>query len=600
MLRALGVFLAAALTTQAALAQIGGASKRDEAVEHFKKGLELSAGEHWDAALAEFMTASALYPLKNARKNAARCLEQLARFDEALAIWEALLGDFRAKLKPEEIDEANQKIADLRTKVGAIAVTASAAGARVVVDGIERGTTPLAAPLKVAVGTRVVRVSKEGYAPFEARVTVAHDSLVTVDVRLDPLARAGRLRVTEETGKSLDVVVDGSVVGKTPVYEGVVATGQHVVFLRGPGGRGTAPASANVVLDQTTNLRLAAEELGGAAQIVPEPASAAVTLDGVPLGRGVWEGALRTGSHKVEASQNGYFGAVRSFDVAKGERSVVRIVLERDEASPLWTKGRSYPFAVELFAGGAFGAALGSGYEASCARPGTDCYDRKRPLALLVGVRGAYQLTRALAIEVELGYAYARMRTARTTQLTGDAGQDVPVDIDDTVTVSGPLVGASVAYAFVQRPVVLAGALGGGVIVATASASRTGSLMVDTDTLTGNKLGTPVSRSLDPSGTFSALKPVGFVAPEVRFGVPIGERLVVGAGIGLLVGLADYRPKLQQKPSRDASDVHNPEYQGPIGFLPHDAAGGAESPNAERAVGTFVLPAARIFTRLAF
>jgi hypothetical protein len=561
-------------------------SKRDEAVSHFTRGLDLAAGEHWDAALAEFVAAMGLYPLKNARKNAGRCLKQLGRFDEALAMWQSVLTEFETKLKPEEAAEANREIADLRHKVGALVVNANVGGAVVVVDGKERGRTPLPAPVLVSSGTRTVRVWKEGYVPLYAKPIIAGDRTVTLEATLVRLARSGRIQVVEETGRAVDVVIDGAIVGKTPTYEGAAAPGSHVVLLRGEGRLGSPPVSANVVVDQTTLLRLAAEDLRAAARIRPDPADAAVTLDGVPLGRGPWEGAVRAGTHRVDVSQDGYFASVKEFAALDGQTAVVAPKLERDEASPFWAKGRTYPFSLGLFGGVLAGTSLGSGYEASCASPGTDCYDRARPFGVLAGVRGAFEISPGLGIELEVGYAYVRFRNARTTTLTGDASQSIPVDISDTVTIKGALAAVFATYAFLRRPLNLTAALGAGVVVASMSESRTGAVATDAS---------PALQPLEPSGTITVSKVIPAFMPEVRVGLPIGERVQVGLALAVVVGLTDFRPNVQQAP-KDTS-LH---YNGPIGFLPHDTASGNESANAERAAGTFVLPHIGAFTRLAF
>src|SRR5262249_42527609 len=151
-------------------------------------------------------------------------------------------------------------------------------GASVLVDGRPRGTTPLAAPLRVSAGTRVVRVVKEGYLPIEERVDVAAKQTAIVRAKLLALVASGRLRVTEASQRSLDVLVDGAIVGKTP-YEGNFDLGAHVIVLRGEGNLGTQPVAATLQKGQIASLTLAAEELGAIARIEPTPAGASVAID---------------------------------------------------------------------------------------------------------------------------------------------------------------------------------------------------------------------------------------------------------------------------------------------------------------------------------
>jgi len=582
------VLLLASIPQRPSFAQTPAApdeSLKEEAITHFTKGVSLMKEEQFDAALAEFVLASKLYPLKNARRNAARCLRALGRFDEALVIWEAFTKEFASVLKPEEADEANKEIADLRGKVGSIVLKSNIDGATVVIDGRERGKTPLAEPVVVAIGTRVVRVAKEGYVPFEAKPIIAGKSTVVVYATLQPLARSGRIRVIEESGKTLDVVVDGAVVGKTPTYEGVLPPGAHVVVLRGEGRLGTQPAAANIVVDDTFVLRLKAEELKSIAQIVPEPAGATLTLDGVRLGNGTWEGALRSGTHRVDVSADGYFRTSKSFETHDDKRDVVKIVLERDENSPFWTKGKTYPFSIAAFGSGLFGASFGGEYEGSCSK-GADCYARSRPFGFTAGLRAGYDVAPQLAIELSAGFLSAKMSVSRKTQLAGDSGLLVPVDIADSATLSGPLIGLGASFAFFKKPIVLSGALSAGTILARAKDSRNGTVTTDA---------APTKRDLTPNPASDTIsKVVPFIAPELRFAYPIGDQLQIGLSLGALIGITDARPKVRLQPTTSASDPGGtPKYNGSsIGFVPRG--------DPESAIGTFLLAQGSLFVRVAF
>lgn len=115
-----------------------------------------------------------------------------------------------------------------------------------------------------------MRVYKEGFEPFEARADVAGGKVARIEARLRALKREeiGRLQVVEPSGKVVEVLVDGVVVGKTPRWEGPIAVGVHTVALRGEGEIGTQPASVRVKLGQVTALSLAAE--AGASRQIEE------------------------------------------------------------------------------------------------------------------------------------------------------------------------------------------------------------------------------------------------------------------------------------------------------------------------------------------
>ena len=91
-----------------------------EAVAHFDKGIALYDQEAWSAALAEFVEARRLYPLRNALYQAGLCLEKLQKYDEALEHFEATLREY-GETMPAEIKEAVQrKVVAMRAVVGEI------------------------------------------------------------------------------------------------------------------------------------------------------------------------------------------------------------------------------------------------------------------------------------------------------------------------------------------------------------------------------------------------------------------------------------------------------------------------------------------------
>src|SRR5262249_14324595 len=151
----------------------------------------------------------------------------------------------------------------------------------------------------------VVRVYKEGFEPFEARVDVAGSETARVVAHLLALVQPGRARIAEQGGKALDVIIDGNKVGTTP-WEGPLSAGDHLVLLRGEVTLGTQPASLSIKLGQTTPLTLAAEKLDAEVRVIPTPAGASVAIDAVTVGHGLWQGRLREGRHKIEVLSDGF------------------------------------------------------------------------------------------------------------------------------------------------------------------------------------------------------------------------------------------------------------------------------------------------------
>jgi hypothetical protein len=563
-------------------------ARKEGAKTHFLAGIERMKTESWDAALAEFEAALALYPTSNTRKNAAICLTKLARYDEALAQWQQRLKDFGPQMPPAEFDQTTKAILDLKPLVGELDIVANVDGAKVVIDGRERGFTPLPGKIVVNAGTRYVRVVKEGYAPFEAKPSIAGKSTVQIDARLEQLVRAGKLRVIEEGGAEADVIVDGVVVGKTP-NETVVSPGVHSVHLRGEGLLGTQPVTAKVDVDQVAVLRLKLIELPSELHIEPTPPNATIVLDGVPLGQGVWDGRVTAGVHKIEIGAEGYLASTRSVTTAKGAREVSKVSLDRDESSTMWSQGPKFRGSLAAYGGFALGASLGGEYERSCGTT-ADCYARGRPIGFFGVLRGGWDLTPRVTLEGSLGYLRMTMHVARKLDIPAEGGS-VPGDLDDHLVFGGPFLGVGAAYAIVREPVRVSVAVTLGAQLVRSLTDRTGSVQTDAP---------PSPRPLFSATSDAVLQVVPLVIPEVRAAWPLTERFSIGGSLSAIIGFADVRPKVSQaaEPStadKDASGPTNPQYQGKyIGFVPRQGS------KPESGMGTFAVGGLSVFGRVVF
>ncbi|WP_437942520.1 PEGA domain-containing protein [Sorangium sp. So ce341] len=221
------------------------AAAKADAEARFQRGLRMYRAEAWEAAAAEFLESRRLFPTWGATSSAARCLQKLGRTTEALELFESVLADFDDVLPADAKQAALAEVEQLRELVGAIAIEGGAPGALVLVDGERRAELPLPAPLRVAAGAHTVRIQKDGFEPFEARVDVLGRKTARVAASLKAIETRGRLRISEITGKQLGVALDGVRVGTTP-WEGKVEPGAHVIVLFGADGFGTPPTTVSV------------------------------------------------------------------------------------------------------------------------------------------------------------------------------------------------------------------------------------------------------------------------------------------------------------------------------------------------------------------
>ncbi len=198
--------------------------------------------------------------------------------------------------------------------------TTPAGGVRVLVDGAERGTTPLG-PIEIPMGDHEVALRAEGYAPFSTRLTVAGGGeLQSLQIALVP-DRAPVSFSSNPPGASIRV--DGTEMGRTPVTVDLSSGTRAVaVTLAGyePAGR-----PIEVVAEQPLTVPLfTLVPRPGRLRLTSEPAGAAVSLDGAFRGETPLEIAVEPRrAHVVRLTKAGHEAAEAS------------VTLELDEARDL-------------------------------------------------------------------------------------------------------------------------------------------------------------------------------------------------------------------------------------------------------------------------
>ena len=516
---------------------------KDEARGHFDQGKKLSTEGVWPAALAEFLASRELYATWGNTLGAASALRKLARFDEALDMFEILLRDFAAAVPADVRVAAQREVIELRGLVGTIEIEQAELGAAIAVAARSRGEYPAPSPLRVGAGTHVVRVSKEGFEPFEARVDVAGKQTERVVAKLRALAASGRLRVAEQSGAALEVIIDGDRVGRTP-WEGTLALGDHVLLLRGADELGTVPVPVVVKRDQTTRLTLAAEKLTARLLVNPVPVNAGVAIDALAVGQGRWEGRLRVGLHRIEIAAPGFLPTVREVSLAAGARAVVDVSLARDPSSPFWRKPPPPArFLIEVDGAAAvlpsFGGDIAGGCAGACsAAPGLGGY---------VALRAGYERSSGLGVGLAAGYLFAAQ------EVTGRAASIQPVGLtgtangalDDTLAIRrgvfvGPWLGFSIGERFPLHARVAVGPL-----LAWVNDTRSGSF-------------TPVRPGPSyPVGplSVSSFTPFVQVAPELRVGYRLTPHFELNLGAEALILVALSEPSWDaRRPINAGSD----------------------------------------------
>ncbi|WP_437620478.1 PEGA domain-containing protein [Sorangium sp. So ce1151] len=343
---------------------------------------------------------------------------------------------------------ANERMQEVARKLGTINIVSERAGATISVDGLYRGMHPSASPLRVLPGAHFVRMYKDGFQLFEAKIDVAAGQSIQVEAVMPALVAAGRLQVTELSGAAVDVFIDGNLVGRTP-WEGSLAIFderdaliEHSVVLRGKGNLGTTPVSVTLDARQTTPLPLVVEELAGTLRVVPAPVNAHVMVDGTPVGRGIWEGRLRAGrdKHTVVVSADGYLVRQKSVALERDKITTVEIALQRDEAAKKWRP--SSLATLELAGAGT----LGPGFGGSCAER---CGE-----SVAGGVLGmlhlGYEPWWGRGFSFGLSAGYLRHTSSRKAAIL-PVGRTASIAASDGLLLQGGAVGLWAGYSFGER-----------------------------------------------------------------------------------------------------------------------------------------------------
>jgi hypothetical protein len=525
--RTLALFLAASALTgvpiESAFGQIerppaspDDESRLAEARRHFELGVAHFDRREWQAALVEFLTSRELATTRGNTKNAAICLRKVGRFDEALDMFEALLRDF-PDLPAADRELALREISELGASVGTLEIRNAPLGAEVSINGVARGTAPLAGPVRLPAGTHTVRVVMDGALPFEARVDLAGRQAKVVEARLAALTQAGRLRVTERDGRTLDVFVDGARVGTAP-WHGALAPGQHVVWLRGERGLGTPPTRVTLEVGKELGIELVALPLRAGLEVTVKPAAAEVSVDGVPVGRGSWHGRLSSGTHRITARLAGYEPLVRELTLSDDEHERISWVLEASRPAAR--------VLLELDVGVPLGLQWGGDLESACAPPCTASF----PFGVHALGHAAYRFSSGLGLGIHAGYLRLWRTLSQRSEFMNPAGPALHSGtVDDSLRVAGLMAGAEADYVTgTQWPITVR--ISAGALIGAATDERSGTFVDSADSTYS------VEAEQHPPASYF------YLGPELRLGYRFGEHFEASLGAKLLLFAALAQP----------------------------------------------------------
>ncbi len=160
------------------------------AKEHFERGVKLYDETDWQASLVEFKRAYSLSGRWEVLFNIGYAQFQLQSYSDALATFERYLAEGDTKVPADKRERVTREIADLRGRVGTVAISVDVVGAEVFVDEVSVGKAPLASPVRVSTGRRRIVVRAPGRPEVVQSIEVAAGDAAKLEIKV-PAAIAG-------------------------------------------------------------------------------------------------------------------------------------------------------------------------------------------------------------------------------------------------------------------------------------------------------------------------------------------------------------------------------------------------------------------------
>lgn len=202
---------------------------------------------------------------------------------------------------------------------GVVAVNSSPSGAKVVLNGVSRGVTPISIS-DVPKGRATLEVSLDGYLPQTRELILKAGEIQNIDISL--AGRPGSLFLNSVPDGARFYVNDQAF-GKGPVTIPNVTPGSYSIRAE-MDGYGSVTKDVKVELGQTVSEEFRLVSILGRLEVRTVPADAQVFIDGRPVGTTKQEGGsdsdpsavlaiegLEAGEHVLTVKKDGYAEIVR-------------------------------------------------------------------------------------------------------------------------------------------------------------------------------------------------------------------------------------------------------------------------------------------------
>jgi PEGA domain-containing protein len=309
-------------------------SVRGLAREAFDRGVMLFEAKNPSGAFAEFERAYELSKDPRLLFNMALADRDQRRFARAVSLLQREQVEGAGVLSAEELTVVRRALAAFLPFTTLLTVDCDQPGASVFVDDAPVGTTPLAEPVRVDVGERRVSARKDGFRDASATRSAASGTPLSVVLTLEP---RGKLVVRARGVAAARVAVDGVEVGGAP-WEGEVPAGAHVITVSA-GGFVSKARHEVVARGATTVLDVAMQSDQGRLRVESDDDGGVIAIDGRPVGKGTWEGALGSGPHSLLVKRDGAEPYSTELTVLRDQTRTVQVSLRSRSIGWYWYVG---------------------------------------------------------------------------------------------------------------------------------------------------------------------------------------------------------------------------------------------------------------------
>jgi hypothetical protein len=196
-------------------------------------------------------------------------------------------------------------------------------GARVLINRVERGATPLTVS-DLPPGEHLVTLIKRGYRDHYETAVLGANGRRMLDVTLDPLVA---MLIAHSTPLGATVSAGGVDLGVTPILVNSLMPGTHRLRFSLPGFQ---PTEREVIVSERTPVKVAVELRSDSATLTlaSDPSGAAVAVNGIPRGTTpcVVE-RIPEGDAVVDLSAEGFITVSQTVKLAAGETQTLNVTL---------------------------------------------------------------------------------------------------------------------------------------------------------------------------------------------------------------------------------------------------------------------------------